>query len=125
MKLLLSHKVIVAFFVLFAFVISTNALLYGVHSVHEFNHGMSSGTDCAVDVLHCLKSVTAGHHDSGHEDPCQDCEPNGENHSHALIACATFSITPILLISAPDYFELFQSPPEVYLDRFIPPQNLS
>ncbi len=125
MKMLLSHKVIISIFALLTFAISANALLYGVHYIHEINHSMALAPAVPVTSFTASISVTADHHDSEDGDPCRNSESNYENHSHASIADVPFSITPTSLIPAPFFLESFKTPPEVYLDKFVPPQNLT
>jgi len=114
---------------LFFLLFSVNALLYSFHFVVEFGHddhtvasnagnsetSISSSTKVAVNHQH------EGEQGSHHEDGESCCD----SHSHASIIYQQISYTHSPRLITHLTGEPFKFIPEVYLDKFIPPQNLS
>lgn len=128
MKSFLSLKKYIGGFFLFFFLFSANALLYGSHFVVEFGHDDHVVTSHAgnIDPSASSTTVAANHQHEGdqgahHEDGESCCD----SHSHASIPYQPISYThsPRLITNLSG--EPFKFIPEVYLDKFIPPQNLA
>jgi len=128
MKSFLSLKKYIGGLFLFFFLFSANALLYSFHFVEEFGHddhtvvshagksdtSISSSTKVAANHQH------EGEQGSHHEDGESCCD----SHSHvSLYQPISYTHSPRLITNLTG--EPFRFIPEVYLDKFIPPQNLS
>lgn len=126
MKSFLTHQKYIGGFFLFFFLFSANALLYSYHFVVEFGHNdhvvashfdssISSSTGIAANHQH--EGDQGAHHEDG--ESCCD------SHSHASIPFQpiSYSHSPRLITNL--IGEPFRFIPEVYLDKFIPPQNLA
>lgn len=110
------------------FLFSANALLYKAHFVVEFGHAdrsiafLSAESDTAV----ASQVSDSNHQHSDGEDEHHEGESQGvDSHSHSSIfnQSISYSYTPNL--SSYNTSEPFRFIPEVYLDKFIPPQNLA
>lgn len=116
-----AHHRFFALLLLLAFLFSTNALAFAGHAVEKMAHGAenfsSADTPFSAPLEHHHHTAPAeGHHGS-------DC--CGSYHSHASLLCQPSSLAPHLSVSSLTFFEPFTYIPEVFLDRFIPPQNLA
>lgn len=128
MKSFLSLKKYIGGVFLFFFLFSANALLYSSHFVAEFGHDDHSVTSQSGDSDSSISStmvVENHHHDEGraanHEDGNSCCD----SHSHVSILYQPISYTHSPRLSTHLTGEPFRFIPEVYLDKFIPPQNLA
>jgi hypothetical protein len=113
---------------LLIFLFSANSLLYKTHFVEEFGHNghsiafHSDGSDSAITSLSTDSyQQQAGGQGAHHENGTPCCE----SHSHASILYQpiSYSYSPRMIAYKKD--EPFRFIPEVYLDKFIPPQNLA
>ena len=114
------------FLVMLTFLPSANALSFGHHAVEEMHQAMNQ-----IVVLSTLPALSAedahavfahhhGHHDSGQS---ENHDSNEGHHSHDT-ETAPLAFTVVTLTSSSlRFFEPFSYIPEVFLDRFIPPQN--
>lgn len=128
MKSFLNHpKYIGGIFLLF-FLFSANVLLYSSHFVVEFGHddhivaGHSGNSDSSISS----STIAANHQHEGDQGAHhEDVESCCDSHSHASIPYQPISYShsprPITHLTG----EPFRFIPEVYLDKFIPPQNLA
>lgn len=112
------------------FLLSGNVLLYSTHLVAEIGHAhqhqvtasiyvpVNFSNDCSTDSV--PGSTGGDHGDHGHGDGQSCCE----SHSHVSIHSQTPKVLflPQVIAHAPS--EPARFIPEVYLDKFIPPQNL-
>lgn len=128
MQRLTSHRVL-AILVLLAFLLSTNALSFGHHAAEEMLQALNQiaavptlpvfsaeGTQ-AVDTLH------HGHPAAGHDENHDSNDCCDTLHSHDTADGPTGLIFMPLAFSILRFIEPFAWVPEVFLDRFIPPQN--
>lgn len=122
---LLCHKKMFSSLLLLFFLCSGNVFFYSTHVVSELSHeaaasvcsGHPDGTGADVAVACSGNSHQGGHHQEG-ESCC-------ESHSHVSLQSAPLQLTVILTVSAHPKIEPAGSIPDVFLDRFIPPQNLA
>lgn len=127
MEFLLSFRKYIGGAFLFFFLFSANAVLYSSHFVGELAHdehsaashsgvSYSSVSSAIDDVNHQHDDDQGAHHKDG--ESCCD------SHSHASIPYQpiSYSHSPRLITQLTG--EPFRFIPEVYLDKFIPPQNL-
>lgn len=129
MKSLLSLKKYIGGFFLFFFLFSANALLYSSHFVVEFGHDdhtVASHSSDSDSSISSSTGIAANHQHEGdqgahHEDGNSCCD----SHSHASIPYQpiSYSHSPRLITHLTG--EPFRFIPQVYLDKFIPPQNLA
>jgi hypothetical protein len=107
---------------LFAFLLSANGLLFGSHAVEEMRLATSRvAGENQNPASFCSLSHHHDQYPSSHAD--SDCCGAHGHHSHEfrgvqppIVAQPTFSFHP-------QFFEGTAHLPEVYLERFIPPQN--
>lgn len=109
---------------LFAF--SANGLVFGSHGAAELAVALAT-LDAPVALAECTHDHSGPHDHSGSDHQSTDdeghcCHPH---HSHDLQDGPGLVLSLPLLVDCPKGAKLFQSYTEVYLDRFIPPQNLS
>lgn len=109
MKFLLSLRKYIGGAFLFFFLFSANAVLHSSHFVGELAHDEHSAAGHSGDQ--------ESHHDDG--ESCCD------SHSHVSIPFQPLSYTHTPHLMTHLAVEPFRFIPEVYLDKFIPPQNLS
>lgn len=111
MKSLVTLKKYIGAVFLFFFLFSANAVLHSSHFVEEIGH------DGHLAASHSGSDDQGSQHDDGTS--CCD------SHSHVSILYQplSYSHSPRLLTQLA--VEPFRFIPEVYLDKFIPPQNLS
>lgn len=129
MKFFLSHPKYIGSVFLFFFLFSANALLYSFHFVVEFGHDDHSVVTHAGNGDTSISSstmVAANHQHEGdqgahHEDGESCCDSN----SHVSIFHRPISYTHSPRLITRLTGEPFRFIPEVYLDKFIPPQNLA
>lgn len=128
MTCLLSHMKFLRAALLLIFLCSGNVLLYSVHVVTEMGHTHQvASAYYAADDLAQSCSYDGGspspdgqqHHDHDHGKSC--CE----SHSHVSIPHQIASMQILLQITQHPAVEPERFIPEVYLDKFIPPQNLA
>ena len=121
---LTAHKYLLVF-VLLTFLFSSNALSFGNHAAGEMLQAMNQLA--AVPTLpafstedtHAVFAHHHGHHDSGQSNH----DSNESHHSHDTES-APLALTFAALVSSTLHFiEPFAWTPEVFFDRFIPPQN--
>ncbi|SNB44769.1 hypothetical protein [Geobacter sp. DSM 9736] len=112
-------KKLIGFVLLLSFVFSADAAFYGRHadSLHEHAPVAASHAHDCSNGQHPEHPQEGGHQE--HDDSC--C--NQHSHASAVFYSLTLTYTPHS--SQMRVFEPFRAVPEVYLDRFIPPQNLS
>ena len=124
---LTSYKYLL-FLVLLTFLFSANALSFGHHAAEEMHQAMNPIV--AISTFPALSAedthtVFAHHHgqpDDG-DSSKKTHDSNESHHSHDTEA-ATIAFTLVALASSPLRFtEPFSCLPEVFFDRFIPPQN--
>lgn len=127
MKSFLTHQKYIGGIFLFFFLFSANALLYSYHFVVEFGHddhsmiSSSGNSDSSGSTM-----VVANHqHEGDQGEHHEDGESSWDSHSHASIPCQPLSYmhSPRLITNLSG--EPFRFIPEVYLDKFIPPQNIA
>lgn len=129
MKSFLSLKKYIGGIFLFFFLFSANALLYSFHFVEEFghdDHAVASHSGKSDSLTSSSRIAATNHQHEGdqgahHEDGNSCCD----NNSHASIPYQPVSYTHSPRLITRLAGEPFRFIPEVYLDRFIPPQNLS
>ena len=122
---LAAHKYLLCF-VLLTFLFSANALSFGHHAAEEMHQAMNQ--IAAISTLPALSAEDAhavfahhhGHHDGGDS---QNHDSNEAHHSHDTEAGPLAFKVATLASSLLRFIEPFSSIPEVFLDRFIPPQN--
>ena len=128
MNLLLLYKRHFSTAFLLFFLCSTNALCYGGHMVKDIRHdhtatahlschNVSSDSNSTGVVNHHQDNGQGMHHEEG-ESCCH-------SHSHASIFYDPLCIKHITYIISRPIIEPFKFIPEVYPDKFIPPQNLA
>ena len=110
---------------LFCFAFSADAVLYGNHGHSLHDHAPATavvGDACAHPADHASTDHHDGHSDhSGHHDEGPCCN----QHSQASAVFYSLTLTYAPHSSRTTVCEPFRALPEVYLDRFIPPQNLA
>ena len=122
---LTSHKYLLVF-VLLTFLFSSNALCFGHHAAEEMLQAMNQVA--AISTLEALSAedthaVFAHHHGQPDGGDSKNHDSNESHHSHDTEA-ATIALTFAALASSPlRFIEPFSYLPEVFFDRFIPPQN--
>lgn len=127
--MVLNYKRSLAALVTLIFLLSPNTLLFGAHAAQEMQLAFSGG------ISHAMASPQNPHPEDHHT----HCEPDGQGaetpnhgccsshlpHSHDLAQAPV----PAPAFSAPLATLAFLEPaiylPEVFLDRFVPPQNLA
>lgn len=111
------------------FLLSPNALLFASHATEEMQLAICSGGH--DPIASPLNAHSADHHHT-------HCEPDGQNgetpergccsshipHSHDLVPAPVPSLICSVSVPAVTFFEPMVYIPEVFLDRFVPPQNL-
>lgn len=130
MDIVLNCKRSFAALVTLIFLLSPNALLFAAHAAEEMQVAFNGG------ISHPLASPQNPHPEEHHHTHCQpdgqggetpdhDCCSSHVPHSHDLAQAPA----PALVFSAPLAPLVFLEPavylPEVFLDRFVPPQNLA
>lgn len=129
MKSFLSLKKYIGGVFLFFFLFSANALLYSSHFLEEFghdDHSVTSYSDSSNTSISASTEITANHqHEGDQGSHHEDGESCSDSHSHASIPYQpiSYSHSPRLITHLKG--EPFRFIPEVYLDKFIPPQNLA
>ena len=128
MNPLLSHKKCVGMIFLFFFVFSANALCYGSHFNEEFGHdhaatANNSGNNNSSDSS-SLGTLTH-YHDDSQEESHEDDESCCDGHSHAFNLYRPICYKYVPHNTSRTIVEPFKFIPEVFLDKFIPPQNLA
>lgn len=114
------------FLVLLTFLFSANALSFGHHAAEEMHQAMNQ--IAAISTLPALSAedthaVFAHHHGQPDGGDSKNHDSNESHHSHDTEA-ATIAFTLTTLVSSPlRFIEPFSYLPEVFFDRFIPPQN--
>ena len=120
-------KRLICVVLLFCFAFSADAALYGSHgdTLHDhapvtasMDDACAHPTDHASFDHHDSLPDHGGHHQEG-EGPC--CH----QHSHSSAVFYSLTLTYAPHASRAKVCEPFRALPEVYLDRFIPPQNLA
>lgn len=119
------HAPFFAGLLLLAFLFSANGLLFGNHAVEEMFNDASrlvEGWQCVAD----FSSFDHHHtHDTGrHAHGGGDCCDTHSHHSHDFKAGQAPTVRPATA-SRMRFFETFAYLPEVFLERFVPPQNLA
>jgi hypothetical protein len=119
------HRSVIAGLVLLTFLFSANGLLFGSHLAEE----MLSAATRIVDDTHdstslCGLHSSSHHHDHGHHShsDTECCGAHG-HHSHDFRIGQSLVVSPSFSSSQRRFFHIDAYIPEVYLDRFIPPQN--
>lgn len=120
MRSLAQWKFLVGTLMLLLFAFSANGLVFGSHGAAELAVVLAM-TDAPEALAECT------HDHSGPDDQSTDeeghcCHPH---HSHDLQDGPGFVLGLPLLPYCSEGVEPLQFLPEVYLERFIPPQNLS
>lgn len=128
MKSFLTHQKYIGGIFLFFFLFSANALLYSVHFIVEFGHDVHAVASHAGNSDSSISStmVAANHqHEEGQGAHHGDGESCCDSHSHISILYQplSYSHSPRLITLLAG--EPFKFIPEVFLDKFIPPQNLA
>lgn len=128
MNSLRHHKNYFSAVILFFFLFSADALCYGAHLVEEFGH------DCAakakhsrmIETSHPKSSDSANCHiDADKETHHEEDETCCDIHNHAVSLSRSTCHNHIQLIVSRPIDGPCNSIPEVYLEKFIPPQNLA
>lgn len=128
MNSFLAHQKYIGGIFLFFFLFSANALLYSFHFVVEFGHddhviaSYSGDSDSSISsTMDVANHQHEGDQGAHHEDGESCCD----SHSHAsiLFQPIPYKHSPRLITHLSG--EPFKFIPEVYLDKFIPPQNLA
>jgi hypothetical protein len=117
------HQSTIAGIVLFAFLLSANGFLFGSHAV---GGEMLLETTRAAGESHdpasaCSLSHHHGHSPHSHADP-ECCGAHG-HHSHEFRNVQPLIVAHPSSFFHPRFSEDTAHIPEVYLERFIPPQN--
>lgn len=124
---LVAHRVLLASLTLLAFLCSANALSFGIHAAEEMLQAADLIANAPNLPAFSLEEPSAldAHHQGSPSDHGEgsDCCDNHHNHSSAE-GPATLVIASIAAASL-RFIEPFAQLPEVFLDRFIPPQNLA
>lgn len=130
MDIVLNCKRSISALVTLLFLLSPNVLLFASHAAQELQLAFSS------DINYPLASQQNPHPEEHHHTHCQpdgqggetpdhDCCSSHVPHSHDLAQAPV----PALVFSVPPAPLVFPEPsvylPEVFLDRFVPPQNFA
>lgn len=128
MHRLTNHKTLLASLTLLVFLFSANALCFGSHAVEEM---LQAADQVANASLEEPRAISFSHHhhpgaadDKGHDGSGSDSYCCDTQHNHDLAGASTASVSALNFSTLP-FIEPFAWLPEVFLDRFIPPQNLS
>jgi hypothetical protein len=119
------HKYLL-FLVLLTFLFSANALSFGHHAAEEMHQAMNQ--IAAISNLSALSAedahaVFAHHHGQPDGGDSNSHDNNESHHSHDTeTAPITFTVAT-LASSLLRFIEPFSYLPEVFFDRFIPPQK--
>ena len=137
MHRLTNHKTLLASLTLLVFLFSANAFFFGSHAAAEMLQAAYQVANASVlptSSLEEARTVGSYHHhhhpatadDKGHDghndSASKDCCDT--QHSHDLADGSTPSASA-LTFSTLRFIEPFAWHPEIFLDRFIPPQNHS
>jgi hypothetical protein len=114
------------FLVLLTFLFSANALSFGHHAAEEMHQAMNQIV--AISTLEALSTedahaVFAHHHGHPDDGQSENHDSNEVHHSHDTESAPLELILAPLASSSLHFIELFVWTPEVYFDRFIPPQD--
>jgi hypothetical protein len=120
------HRSVIAGITLLTFLFSANGLLFGSHAAEEM---LSAATRIAGDThdstSFCGLHSLSDHHDHSHHShsDTECCGAHG-HHSHDFRSGQSLVVAPSFSSSQrPRFFDIDACIPEVYLERFIPPQN--
>jgi hypothetical protein len=118
-------RILIAGIVLLTFLFSANGLLFGSHAAEE----MLSETTRIVGDTHDSASLCgllslADHHDHSHHchSDTECCGAHG-HHSHDFRSGQPLNISPSFFSFQRRFCDIDACIPEVYLERFIPPQQ--
>ena len=128
MKSVLVHKKIIGIVFLFFFLFSANALLFSTHFVEEFghdDHSMTSHSDDDNVSTSAAQLVVNHEHDGDQGAHHEDGETCCDGHSHALNSYEPICYRYTPQLTTRIFTEPFKAIPEVFLDKFIPPQNFA
>lgn len=121
-------KKLLAVSFLLVFVLTIEAFCYPLHIINELGHVHKGepAVHLCKDACSAALSIPADadHHDgkgTHNEDGGVCCH----EHSHAFILFHTTFISHSSSVSLCRFVEPFKFIPEVFLDKFIPPQNLA
>ncbi len=112
-------KALPALLLLLAFLFSDNAMLFGKHVAEDLSHATECFTS-TTDGSPAPSQSGTGHHGEREGGDC--CETM---HSHAWAPCQSLALSYLPKLSSLLESEPFRHFPEVFLDLFIPPQNLA
>ena len=122
---LLHRQKLVSALLLLFFVCSGNVIFYSKHVVSEIGHRAAAASQSpdAYDSapLAALTCPDHGEQDGHHQDGESCCE----SHSHVSINLQGIELRYAPQSSGPPAIEPSRFIPEVFLDKFIPPQNLA
>jgi hypothetical protein len=118
------HRPVIAAIALLTFLFSANGLLFGSHAADEmlseaWGVGDSHGSASACGHL----SVSDQHDHSHHSHSDTDCCGAHGHHSHDFRSGQPLVVSPSFFSSRRRFFDIDAAIPEVYLERFIPPQQ--
>ncbi|MDO3380262.1 hypothetical protein [Geoalkalibacter halelectricus] len=119
------HGSIISSIVLLIFLFSANGLLFGSHAAKEIFSG-AAGIACEDHDFASGCELHSSSHHHGHDHHSHNgtecCGTHG-NHSHDFRSVQPLIVSPSLSSSQHRFFDIAVFLPEVYLERFIPPQN--
>lgn len=136
MHRLTNHKTLLASLTLLVFLFSANAFFFGSHAAEEMLQAAYQAANVSVLPTSSLEEArVVGSHHHHHPSTADDESHHGHDdsagndccdtqHSHDLADGSTPSASA-LTFSTLRFIEPFAWLPEIFLDRFIPPQNHS
>jgi hypothetical protein len=118
------HRSVIAGIVLLTFLFSANGLLFGSHAAEEM---LSEATRIVGDTRD--SASFCGHHSSHHHDHSHHSHSDTEccgahgHHNHDFKSGQPLIVSPSFSTFQRRFFDIDAYISEVYLERFIPPQN--
>jgi hypothetical protein len=119
------HRSVIAGIVLLTFLLSANGLFFGSHAAEEI---LSEATRIVGDPhgfasLCGLLSLSDHHDHSHHSHSDTECCGGHGHHSHDFRSGQPPLVSPSFFSTQRRFFDIAASIHEVYLERFIPPQQ--
>lgn len=119
------HSSIISGIVLLTFLFSANGFLFGSHAAEEMLSEAARIVNEDFDFASRCESHSSLHHHghSHHSHNDSDCCGVHGHHSHDFRIGQPLIVSPFVFSSQRRFFDIVVYIPEVYLERFIPPQN--
>jgi hypothetical protein len=123
------HKTLLASLLLLVYLFSANALVFGIHAAEEMilaaDHGATTCASLGPGEVNLSDVYDHDHSDAGHGKDHHGDGFSDSHHTHDLADGPIASISKVISSTSLRFFEPFAWFPTVFLDRFIPPQNLA